>query len=132
VIASAGEAAVQRSLFRRLLNLAVVALIAHAGWKVGPVFFRYFEFKDRITEAARYSGRHTAAELKKQILEIAGAEGVPLDAEALQVQKSGDHVRVDASYTEPLEFLPRYYYPHEFTFSIQAVLARPMTPGEIR
>ena len=78
MIASAGEAAVQRSLFRRLLNLAVVALIAHAGWKVGPVFFRYFEFKDRITEAARYSS------------------------------------------------------PQQFTFSIQTVLARPMTPGEIR
>ena len=122
----------QRSLFRRLLNLAVVALIAHAGWKVGPVFFRYFELKDRITEAARYAGKHTAAELEKQIMEIAGAEGIVLEAKALHVQKSGDHVRVDASYTEPLELLPRYYYPHQFTFSIQTVLARPMTPGEIR
>jgi hypothetical protein len=48
------------------------------------------------------------------------------------VQKAGQRVRIDASYTEDLEILPRYYYPHEFSFSIETTLARPMTPGEIR
>jgi len=123
---------VERSLFRKLLNLAVVLLIAHAGWKIGPVFFRSFEFKDKITEAARYSGRRTAAELQKQILTIADSEGVPLDPKALNVQKSGERVRMDGSYTENLEILPRYYYPYEFTFAIETTLARPMAPGEIR
>jgi len=123
---------VEKSFFRKLLNLAVVVLIAHAGWKVGPVFFRHFEFKDKITEAARYSGRHTAADLQKEILAIADSEGVPLDPKALKVQKSGERVRIDVSYTQNLELLPRYYYPHEFTLSIETLLARPMTPGEIR
>lgn len=122
----------EKSLFRKLLNLAVVLLVAHAGWKVGPVIFRYFEFEDQITEAARYSGRHSAADLRKEILTIARSDNVPLEPKALNVQKSGERVRIDASYTENLEVLPRYYYPHTFTVSIETTLARPMTPGEIR
>ncbi len=122
----------ETSLFRKLLNLAVVLLIAHAGWKIGPVFFRHFAFKDKITEAARYSGRHPAADLQKEILAIAGAEGVPLDPKGLNVQKAGERVRIDARYTENLQLLPRYDYPYEFTVSIETTLARPMSPGEIR
>lgn len=122
----------EKSLFRKLLNLAVVLLIVHAGWKIGPVFLRHFEFKDQVTEAARFSGRRSAAELRQQVLALAKQDGVPLDPRALNVQKAGEVVRVDASYTENLEILPRYYYPHEFTLSIVTVLARPMTPGEIR
>jgi hypothetical protein len=123
---------VEKSLFRKLLSLAVVVLIAHAGWKIGPVFFRYLTFKDKITEVARYSGSHSAADLQKEILAIANSEGVPLDPKAINVQKSGQRVRVDATYTEQLEFLPRYYYPSEFTISIETALARSMTPGDIR
>jgi len=122
----------EKSLFRKLLNLVIVLLIAHAGWKVGPVFFRYFSFKDKITEAARYSGARPAAELQKEILTIAQSEGVPLDPKALGVQKSGNLVRIDGSYSENLELLPSYYYPHEFTISIETSLARPTTPGDIR
>jgi hypothetical protein len=123
---------VEKSLFRKLLNLAVVLLVVHAGWRVGPVVFRYFDFEDKITEAARYSGRHSAAELQKAILDIAQSEGVPLDPKALNVQKSGQRVRIDARYTEDLEVLPRYYDPREFTVSIETTLARPMTPSDIR
>jgi hypothetical protein len=123
---------VEKSLFRKLLNLAVIVLIVHAGWKIGPVFVRHFNFKDQVTEIARFSARRSAADVKQQVLALAERDGVPLDQRALTVQKSGEFVRVDASYSENLEILPRYYYPHEFTISIQVVLARPMTPGEIR
>lgn len=122
----------EKSLFRKLLNLAVVLLIAHAGWKVGPVFFRHYTFQDKVTEAARFSERGSAADLKKTILAIADSERVPLDPKALDVLKSGGRIRITASYTENLEILPRYYYPHEFEVSITTALARPMAPGEIR
>ena len=122
----------EKSLFRKILNLAIVLLIVHAGWKITPVFLRHFRFTDRITEAARYSGNHNAKELQKQILDIAGSEQVPLDPKSLAVDKTARRVHIDAKYTEKLEFLPRYYYPHEFVISIDTTLARPMTPGEIR
>lgn len=122
----------EKSFFRKLLNLAVVLAIVHAGWKVGPVFFRHFTFQDKVTEAARFWERGTADELKKEILKIAQSEGVPLDPKALDVSKTGNRVRVVASYTENLEFLPRYYYPREFRILINTALARPMAPGDIR
>jgi hypothetical protein len=123
---------VETSLFRKFLNLAIVLLIVHAGWKVGPVVVRHFKFKDKITDAARYSGSDSVADLRKTILTIAESTNVPLEPEALSVHKTGEHVRVEADYTEQLEVLPRYFYLHEFAFSIDTPLAQPMRPGETR
>lgn len=122
----------EKSLFRKLLNLAVVLLIVHAGWKIGPIVFRHFDFKDQVTQTARFSAGQSAVQLKGAVLALAEREGVPLDERALTVEKSGDRIRVDVTYTELLEVLPRYFYPYEFTIVVDTLLARPTSLGEIR
>ena len=105
---------------KKLIQLLIVVLIAHAGWRVGPVYWRYVTFRDHVSEAVKFSGARPEDELLDRIVELAAAGRVPVAREAVQVRRVADHTYLDLAYVEPLELLPRYFYPYEFKISVDA------------
>jgi hypothetical protein len=107
-------------MFRFIVKLLIAAVIAHAIFRIGPPFVRYYQFRDAVQETATFadqpsfSGRRQTPELILERLERTAQElRIPLQREDFQLQM-GKVTVIDARYTMQLEYFPRRYYPYEF------------------
>jgi hypothetical protein len=96
---------------KTLIKLIVAAAIVHATWKGGTAYMRYWQFKEQATEIAQFGVRRTDNELRTLVLEAAQQKEIPLDPDAINVQRRQAHIIIDASYLERVEVLPGYFYP---------------------
>lgn len=107
-------------MFRTIVRLALVVVVAHAALKTVPVFWTYVKFRDAVKEMAMFSAKQTDREVLERVLQIANRMDVPLARENVRVRKEQNVTVVDASYTAQLEYFPRQYYPWQFTFQVRA------------
>jgi hypothetical protein len=105
---------------KRLVKLIIAALILHATWRAGTVYFRYYQFKDGVQQTAQFSGTRSENELHNRVMELANEMQVPVDSERVTVRRQDNHTLIDASYDERIELLPRYYYPWQFRVNVDA------------
>ena len=106
-------------MIKLVLKLAVVALIAHAGIKIVPIFWANYHFKDSLAEQARYAGRKSEDELRNRAEKTANDLEIPVTAEAITVKKQGAVTTFDTRYVAQLEYFPRRYYPWEFVIHVE-------------
>jgi len=123
---------VKQSLFRRLVNLLFLILIANAVWRATPAVSAYFVYREQVVETARWSAGRPEREIQEILLEMARGSNIPLLDENLVVRRQGQRMLVDARYVEKIEILPLYFYDYEFTISTDTLLVRPSAIGEIR
>ncbi|HEV8630773.1 MAG TPA: hypothetical protein VGV61_10685 [Thermoanaerobaculia bacterium] len=93
-----------------ILGFAIAGMIA---FKMIPVKVKTAELYDYMVEQAKWSQRQTAEDLKKGILAKADELMIPLDEKQVVVHKDRDRVRMEATYTIPIEF-PGYTYEWQF------------------
>jgi hypothetical protein len=118
-------------LLRKVIRLAIVLAIAHAAWRVIPVYLNHVQFKDDVREIARFSGGRTEKEIRDLVLEQADRLQIPVDPASLVVAKRRTTTAIDASYVQPLELLPKYFYDWQFDVAVDVLHARPATPEQI-
>jgi hypothetical protein len=114
-------------MIRKLFSLAVIVLVALFFWRVVPPWMNYFDFRDQVREAARYSHGQTAEQVQQHIMHLAEEDHIPLDAQAIKILKEEQLVHVNLVYTENLQVLPGYYYPYEFKLDIDTEIS-PIPP----
>ena len=105
---------------KTLIKLIVAALIVHATWRAGTVYYRYYQFKDGVQQTAQFSGTRKENELHNRVLELASELQVPLSPDRVSVRRQDNHTLIDATYDEPIELLPRYFYPWQFRVNVDA------------
>jgi hypothetical protein len=110
-------------MFKTIIRLAIIAVIAHAGIKIVPVFWQYANFKDRLAEAARFGVNRTNDQLVKKFWKIAEELEVPVES-AITVSKNGNALVIDTEYTAQLEYFPKQYYPWKFVIHVEEVPQR--------
>jgi hypothetical protein len=94
-----------------LLALGLAVMIA---WKAVPVKIQSTELYDYMDELAKFSAANSPPEeLKKRLLVRAGELRIPLRKEDITVERNGDRVYMEISYTVPVEF-PGYTYQWHF------------------
>jgi hypothetical protein len=103
---------------KTLVKLLIAALVIHASWKSGTVFWRYYKLKDGAQAAALFAGRRSEDELHSRVMEIAHELDVPIDPATLTVKKEPNHTYIKGSYTDQIELLPRYFYPWQFKLDV--------------
>ena len=103
---------------KTIIKLVIAALVVHATWRTATVYIRYYEFKDQVHEAAQFSDRKPESELRARVLTLAEQHQIPLAPEAVSVRRQENHTLVDATYTERIELLPKYFYPWEFKVQV--------------
>ena len=103
---------------KALIRLVIAALIIHATWRAGTVYWRHYQFRDGVRRTAQFAGRRSDQDLRMEVLEIAKAFDIPLDAGRVNVRRRENHTLIDASYDERIELLPRYYYPWRFNVNV--------------
>ena len=84
-----------------VLLLGVVVLVS---LKVVPVKVNSAEMYDFMEEQAKFAANNTPTQIQKAILDKAAVLRIPLDKEHVKVERVGDNIRLEASYTVPVDF----------------------------
>jgi hypothetical protein len=103
---------------RALIKLLIAALVIHATWRSGTVYFRYYTFRNGVHQAAQFSSGQSERDLRNHIVELARENMVPLDPEVIQITRVVNHTVIEAPYTDDIEILPSYHYPWQFNVKV--------------
>jgi hypothetical protein len=101
------------------IKLLVLAAILHAGYRIVPVFYTHYQFKDALTELATFSTRRTPEDVLERAVKLAKEYKVPLGKEDFLVRRAGQNTTISASYNVQLEYFPRQFYPYDFVLDVQ-------------
>lgn len=93
--------------------VAVLAVGALIGLKVVPVKYASAQLFDFMDEQAKFAQMSKPDAMKKAILRRARELQLPVDPKKLTVERRGGRIRIECSFTVPLEF-PGYTYYWNF------------------
>jgi hypothetical protein len=105
-------------LIKKLIKLTVFLLIANALYQTAPVWLHYYQFKDAVKEMALFSKETTDAAVVDRVMALADQHKVPLNREAVQVERTKDRLFVNAPYVEVVKVVPGYEYRWPFEVSV--------------
>jgi hypothetical protein len=118
-------------LIKRLINLAIVLAIVHAAYRAVPAYWRYVQFRDEVSEVARFSGGRTEKEIRDRVAEMIDRHQVPLDPAEVSIEPGRSSTAIDASYVQPVELLPKYFYKWKFDVKVDQMHIRPTSVDQI-
>ena len=99
---------------RKIVQLAIFLLAAHALYRFVPIYLHYQQFKDAVHETALFSRGRTDEQLVEDVMELAEKHQVPLSREYVQVRRENERAFISASYVETIEWLPGFRRPWQF------------------
>jgi len=112
-----------------LLKLAVTALLASAGWRIGTAYVDHYSFRDAIREAALTQALDDDR-LRQRIFELGDEHGLPLEDESVSIRREARRTMVEGTYTRPILLFPGYEYPWRFDWAIDGFVTVPPTLNE--
>ena len=118
-------------MLKRLIKLAIAALVVHASWRGGEAFVQNYQFRDAVHEAVLFSGSSTDSQIRARVLELARQFDVPLLEENLTVRREENRTIVSAPYTRQIELIPTKFYPWEFKVREEAFNASMPRYGDV-
>jgi hypothetical protein len=118
-------------LIKTLIKLAILFAIGHAAYKVGPAYWHYIQFRDEVTEVARFSSGKTENDIRDRIAKLIDRHELPLDASEVAIEPGRASTAIDASYEQQIEVLPKYFYPWKFDVKVDVMHVRPTSVEQI-
>jgi hypothetical protein len=97
-----------------IVSLLLLIISIMVAVKMIPVKIADTEFQDFMDDQAKFAGHRKADTIRKAILEHAKAKEIPLEKKNLLVKRPGDRVKIECSYTVPVEF--PFGYTYNWTF----------------
>jgi hypothetical protein len=97
----------ERGFIKFIFVILILASIAYVGLKFGIPYYKYSAFKSDTKELARISIGNTE-KTRSQIYERAQELKIPLEESDIEVTKTVNGVRVQASWSETVDLLGLY------------------------
>jgi len=94
------------SRVKALLGVLLVVVAAYAAWLLLPPYINNYEFQDDIQNEAlinSYSSK-TELDIRNTLAKKAADYGIPLKAEQIHVQRSGQELSIWADYSVHVDF----------------------------
>ena len=120
-------------MVRLSIKLAIVGLLLYGAYGVGSPFWKFYQLRDAVQEAATYantpniSGRRTTPDqVLDRVAKAARELNMPLDRDDFDLKMDKGQMTIDTRYTAQLEYFPRRYYPYEFVIHAEG------TPSKYR
>ena len=107
-------------MIRRVLQIAVILLIANALYHVVPVTMHYFQFKDALQSLALFSEKATDAQLVDRVMALAEENSIPLDRNYVGVRRVTGMLFITASYVDTMKVVPGYDYVKQYDIEVKA------------
>lgn len=108
-------------IVRKLVNLAILLLIANALYQFVPPYLRYQQFRDDVREVALHSNRAPDATLVNKLLERAEARNVPVERGDIEIRHDSSTIYIDVAWVQEIAFAPFYTHPWEFLAHGEAI-----------
>ena len=96
---------------KAIIKLVIAALLLHATWKAGTVYFRFYDFRDEVAQIAQFGTQQSDSQMRDAVLDAAKRRDIPLELDAISVRRPNQRIIIDATYREQVELAPRYFYP---------------------
>jgi hypothetical protein len=110
---------------KTIIKLVIAGLLLNACARGAQAAWQYYELKDATQQTLIFGGDVTMRELHEQIMRRAAELEVPLPEQGLEITRDGARTMAKAAYTRPVELVPSYHYPFNFTFSVDALSVKP-------
>jgi hypothetical protein len=116
-------------MIKRIVKLAIVALLANAVYRVGVEYVTFIKFRDAIRDAAMFKAK-SEEDLRARIVALADDYDLPQDDGDIQISREERVWHIDGSYRKPIEIVPRLEYAWPFPYSLEVVTSDvPPLPG---
>ena len=87
-----------------LFSLLLLTAAGYFAYTVGNVYFRYYQFKDAMTQDATFAEHLTDADIVSHLRAEADSLGLPDEAQDVHVQRQSNEITIWAAYEETVEF----------------------------
>lgn len=118
-------------MIKTAIKLLITIAILNAVLRCGIVAWHYYEFKDATQSLLTFGGGEATNTLHNRILEKAAAMSLPVLPENVQVSREANTTTASVKYSQPVEVFPRYSYPVDFAFTLNAVAVKPTTSDDV-
>lgn len=101
---------------RLLIGLFVLGAAVYLLWKTAPAFFANYQFEEEMDDTARMSAMDvgkTPDDIRASVLAKAQSHDIPIDAENIEVVRSGADVSISANYVVHVD-VPVYPFDLKF------------------
>ena len=109
---------------KTVVKLVIVLALLNAIGRSAYAAWNYYQLKDGTQQLLTFGAEATPDQLVQEILQKATELRIPLDAEHVDIRRDGDRTSAAVAYTQPVELFPRYVYPVELSFSVDALAIR--------
>lgn len=96
-----------------IFGLIVLLAAVFVAYKMIPVKVAAADLRQTIVDEAKSAGSHRDPVIRRQIMAKAQKLNLPLDDKDLKINRTSSNIRIEASYTVPIEF-PGYTYQWKF------------------
>jgi hypothetical protein len=104
---------------KTLIKLLIAAAVLNGAARYGLSAWTHYEFRDSVQQTLLFGADSTPQELADAIMQEAERKNVPLDPDAVEVQRRDTIDRATATYVDPIELFPGYVYPKTWEFSLE-------------
>jgi hypothetical protein len=112
---------------KTIVKLLIAAAILNGTARAAMAAWRYYQFKDAAQQTLIFGADATISQLHERILQRAMELALPVEPQDVEVTRSGPRTVATASYTEAVELFPRYSYPFDFSYTVDAVAVNAIT-----
>ncbi|MGH9531087.1 MAG: DUF4845 domain-containing protein [Terriglobales bacterium] len=94
---------------KALVSVGIVVAMVYVAFRLVPPYFNNYQFQDALESEARLAsyGQKSEQEIRDIIAKKATEFSIPLTADQINVQRSGNEVQISAKYTIHVD-LPGY------------------------
>jgi hypothetical protein len=107
-------------LIRTIFTTAIVVALLNAIGHAGMAAWRHFQLRDQAEQLVLFGGATPTEQIADQIAQIAEELEVPVAPEDIVVTRQGPRTVAEAYYTVPVELFPRFFYPVDLSFMVEA------------
>jgi hypothetical protein len=113
---------------KTIIKLAIMMAVLNAMFQYSRVAWGYYQLKDGAQQAVVFGAAATTQQLHDQIMRRAADLRVPLAPEGLRVQRIEDRTIAEASYVQPVAWVPGFERPVSFSFMVDGIAVSRAVP----
>lgn len=100
-----------------LMSLLIFTAIIYFGVNIGDVYWRYYQFKDEMTQQVRFAAHNPNDHIARHLAAVADSLQLPPEAGDVYIKRTAHSISIESEYTETVE-LPLHV--REITFNPHA------------
>jgi hypothetical protein len=116
---------------KTVIKLLIVAAVVNATVRVAAASWRHYQFEDATQQVLLFGRNATELQLHDLIAQRAVDLEIPIDPADIEVVREPARTLARASYTQPVELFPRYFYPMAFSFEVDTLAVNPATVNRV-